>query len=341
MGNSQTIEALKSIFPGSRSALERPRIEVIPTHWPSLNDIVLGCGGLPRGRSIEVYAKPSIGKTTLVLNLIASIQQSIDGLCSFFDAEGSLQEAEFTDAIGVDRGKLFLPEFTDGDNCLFQAKQQMALNMFDLICIDSLKALKPRTTVEIEDDNPDSMHDNFARAKMLSVFFQDIRGGFTIKTSPTKKGEKPEIIPADKTYFVDGSWTSNYHKLQDKKSVLIMINHEMDKQGVTWGSKVSTSGGDSKNFDASIRLRIQTVKTAKKKDKFGTPEFRIISITADKNKVAPPKRSAEFFMQKTGSLEELSEAGSKYDIEAVDSVDSSYDDSLSGSDGLSFKKHKK
>jgi len=315
----ELLDELKKLYPGSRSAAELPKIEVIPTGLPSLDNIVLGCGGLPRGRTVEIYAKPSLGKTTVVINWIANAQK-LGFDCCFGDAEGTFPEQKYTQEMGLIREDLFMPDFTDGDNLLFQIKQFIALDIFDIIAVDSVKMLKPRTTVDIKDDNPDSMHDNFARAKMLSTYYQDIRGGYKIWTTPLKRGEKPEPIMADKEYFVEGKWVKTYHKLTDKKTCFIMINHQMDKQGVTWGSKVATSGGDSQKFDASIRLRISNKKASKKKDKYGTPDYRIITLTADKNKLAPPKRSADFLMLKSGLILEIDKK-STYNISDEDFED--------------------
>lgn len=325
---SEKINVLKGLFTGSRTADEVAPVEVIPTGLPSMDNIVLGCGGLPRGRTIEIYSKPSLGKTTLTINFIANAQKS-NLTCAFFDAEGTFPGPEYTNDIGLIRGDLLMPDFSDGDNALFQIKQMIALNIVDIIVVDSVKALKPRTTVDIENDSPDSMHDNYARGKMLSVFYQDIRGGYHIWTTPQVKGEKAEAIPSDKSYFVEGKWDEYYHKLQDKRTVFIMINHQMDKQGVMFGDKTTTPGGDSQKFDASIRLRISNKKKAKKKDKYGTPLHRIVTIRADKNKLAPPFREADFMLHKSGLITELG-TYNPGDFEDDDETPDSEEDTGSG-----------
>jgi len=102
-------------------------------------------------------------------------------------------------------------------------------------------------------------------------------------------------------YWKDGKEDWYWHKLQDKDITLIMINHEKIKPGVRFGSKSSTPGGDATKFDSSIRLKITFKKKSKEKID-GKPASKLITIRADKNKVAPPFGEAAFVLMRDGRL---------------------------------------
>src|SRR3989339_1080073 len=116
--NKELRDGLRELFPTYRVANESVPVQVIKTRWPSLNDIVLGCGGIPVGRSIELYAPPSAGKTTVAINLIAEFQKQ-GLLCAFDDREGSFMEAKYTDGAGLDRSELVMIDSSTGNDCLF------------------------------------------------------------------------------------------------------------------------------------------------------------------------------------------------------------------------------
>jgi RecA/RadA recombinase len=293
-------------FLNMRSADEYPEINVIETSLSGINDIVIGCGGLPLGATIELYAPPSLGKTTLSLNWIRDCLDAEGNAC-FYDMEGTFPVNHAKAILGKNFTKLVMGDAAHGHDCLHQIRQLIALELFHLIVVDSIKALQPKAVADGATEKkakkknevgvtegPKSQHENFARAKMMSEFFQDIRGGYQIKTN------QGELIPSDRTYFINGKETNIYHKLQDKATCVVFINHQMVKQGVLYGDKVATPGGDSGKFDASVRIRIKNKKKSKKKDKFGTPEYRLVEIANDKNKVGPPFRSALFQMMKDG-----------------------------------------
>lgn len=331
---SELVKGLRDAgFLNMRSVDEWPEVEVIETRLDGINNVVIGCGGLPLGRTVELYAKPSLGKTTLTLNWIRDCLDAGGNAC-FYDMEGSFPLDYAKNIIGDNFSKLVMGDAAHGHDCLHQIKQLIALNLFHLIVVDSIKALQPKAVADGvtekkakskskvgQTEGPKSQHENFARAKMMSEFYQDIRGGYQIRTN------QGELIPSDKEYFINGEKTNKYHKLQDKNTCLVLINHQMDKQGVMFGSKVATPGGDAGKFDASVRLRIINKKKSKKKDKLGTPEFRLVEIIADKNKMGPPFRSALFQMQKNGIFLDAGAAKvSDDDYEDIESEDEGVDD---------------
>ena len=115
-------------------------------------DIVLGVGGLPMGRVVEVYGPEASGKTTLTLQVAAEIQKK-GGLAAFVDAEHAL-DSHYAEKIGVNIGELYLAQPNDGEEALEITDTLVRSGTFDLVVIDSVAALTPKA--EIEGDMGDS-----------------------------------------------------------------------------------------------------------------------------------------------------------------------------------------
>ena len=126
-------------------------VDVIPTGSVAL-DVALGCGGLPRGRIVEIYGPESSGKTTLTLHAIAEAQRS-GGVCAFIDAEHAL-DTEYARRLGVDLEDLLVSQPDCGEQALEIADTLVRTGAIDLIVVDSVAALTPRA--EIEGDMGDS-----------------------------------------------------------------------------------------------------------------------------------------------------------------------------------------
>jgi len=127
------------------------QVEVIPTGSVAL-DVALGCGGLPRGRIIEIYGPESSGKTTLTLHAIAEAQRA-GGVCAFIDAEHAL-DTEYARRLGVDLEDLLVSQPDCGEQALEISDTLVRTGAIDLIVVDSVAALTPRA--EIEGDMGDS-----------------------------------------------------------------------------------------------------------------------------------------------------------------------------------------
>jgi len=274
-------------------------IEVIPTGFSDLDDWVFGCGGLPRGKAIELYAKASVGKSTIGYNILGKVQKN-GGLCAVFDAEKALT-AFYAKACGVDPTTLVVPDFAGGEDMLYKVKVFLALNIFDVILIDSLNAIKPISTAWVNDPN---MSEKLAAARMWAQFFNSLDSGYKIKNSENK------IIPAQKTLQALDPDSDRFkqeqelHRLCDKKTSLICINHLMDKVGVSYGSKEYTPGGARKEFIFFIRIAASIAETKTgKKDGKEVLKYKTIKLKTKKNKLAPPLRSALFTLHPDGLLE--------------------------------------
>jgi len=287
-GSEDPLEQALEVLAGSGTIASSLRqLEVISTEFPQLNNHLLGCGGLPRGRIIELYAKPSAGKSTFAYWMIGQVQKA-GGIGALFDAEGAYLTT-YGEACGIDNDKLILPEFGLGEDALYKLKLLIATNACDIIVVDSMPALQPAGSSEMIDASALKMNQRLERAKMYTILFNDLMGGFEVK-SPTK----------GKGFIKNGP-----HKIYDKKTCLIFINHAKDKIGVMFGERTYTPGGDAINFASSIRLGISYLKKSKKKDDSGQPIFKIIRVKAPKNKLAPPLCEMDFKMHRSGAIEPL------------------------------------
>jgi len=126
---------------------ETAEVEVIPTGSIAL-DVALGCGGLPRGRIVEIFGPESSGKTTLALHAIAEAQKA-GGVCAFIDAEHAL-DVEYARRLGVQLDDLLVSQPDHGEQALEIVDTLTRTGAIDLIVIDSVAALTPRAEIEGE-----------------------------------------------------------------------------------------------------------------------------------------------------------------------------------------------
>ncbi|MEE9344892.1 MAG: recombinase RecA [Methylococcales bacterium] len=122
-------------------------IETVPTGSLGL-DIALGCGGLPRGRVVEIYGPESSGKTTLTLSVIAEIQK-LGGTAAFVDAEHALDPL-YAEKIGVDIDELLLSQPDTGEQALEITDMLVRSGAVDIVVVDSVAALTPKAEIEGE-----------------------------------------------------------------------------------------------------------------------------------------------------------------------------------------------
>ena len=150
--NRSIAEAVKAIHKqfGSGAIMrldgsEVQPVEVIPTGSVAL-DVALGCGGLPRGRIIEIYGPESSGKTTLTLHAIAEAQRA-GGVCAFIDAEHAL-DTDYARRLGVDLEDLLVSQPDCGEQALEICDTLVRTGAIDLIVVDSVAALTPKAEIE-------------------------------------------------------------------------------------------------------------------------------------------------------------------------------------------------
>jgi recombination protein RecA len=160
-------------------------IETVSTGSLTL-DIALGCGGLPRGRVVEIYGPESSGKTTLTLEVIAQVQK-IGGAAAFIDAEHALDPL-YAEKIGVNVDELLVSQPDTGEQALEITDMLVRSGAVDIVVIDSVAALTPKA--EIEGDIGDShmglqarlmsqalrkLTGNIKRSNTLVIFINQIR----------------------------------------------------------------------------------------------------------------------------------------------------------------------
>ncbi len=201
------------------------KVEVIPTGSLSL-DIALGVGGLPKGRIIEIYGPESSGKTTLATHCIAEAQKQ-GGIAAFIDAEHAF-DAFYAQKLGVDIDNLYISQPDNGEQALEIAENLISSGAIDIIVIDSVAALTPKS--EIEGEMGDSKMG--LQARLMSQALRKL--------------------------------TSTISKT---KCCCIFINQLRDKIGVLYGSPETTTGGNALKFYSSVRLDIRRVSQIKDGDK--------------------------------------------------------------------------
>jgi recombination protein RecA len=124
-----------------------PEVVVIPTGSLSL-DVALGCGGLPRGRIVEIFGPESSGKTTLALSVVAECQKR-GGMAAFVDAEHAL-DVNYAKKLGVRTDDLLVSQPDNGEQALEIADMLVRSSAVDVVVIDSVAALVPKAEIEGE-----------------------------------------------------------------------------------------------------------------------------------------------------------------------------------------------
>jgi recombination protein RecA len=179
-------------------------------------DIALGVGGYPRGRVIEIYGPESSGKTTLALHAIAEAQKA-GGIAAFIDAEHAFDRF-YAKNLGVDIDNLIISQPDYGEQALEIADNLISSGAIDIVVIDSVAALTPKSEIEGEmGDSKMGLH-----ARLMSQALRKLTGTIS-KTNCT----------------------------------VIFINQLRDKIGVMFGNPETTTGGNALKFYASIRLDIR------------------------------------------------------------------------------------
>ena len=196
----------------------------IPTGSVSL-DIALGVGGYPRGRVIEIYGPESSGKTTLTIHAIAEVQKQ-GGVAAFIDAEHAF-DSSYASALGVDLENLYISQPDNGEQALEIADHLISSGAVDLVVIDSVAALTPKSEIEGEmGDSKMGLH-----ARLMSQALRKL--------------------------------TATIHKTN---CTVIFINQIRMKIGVMFGNPETTTGGNALKFYSSVRLDIRRVGAIKNGD---------------------------------------------------------------------------
>lgn len=179
-------------------------------------DAALGIGGLPKGRVVEIYGPESSGKTTLAIHAIAEAQKK-GGIAAFIDAEHAFDRF-YSEKLGVDIQNLYVSQPDNGEQALEIADNLIRSGAIDIVVIDSVAALTPKS--EIEGEMGDSKMG--LQARLMSQALRKL--------------------------------TSNISK---SGTICIFINQLREKIGVMFGNPETTTGGNALKFYASVRLDIR------------------------------------------------------------------------------------
>jgi recombination protein RecA len=196
-------------------------IDAIPTGSLSL-DLALGIGGIPRGRITEIYGPESSGKTTLCQHIVAEVQK-IGGTAAYVDMEHAL-DPSYAAKCGVDIDNLLVSQPDTGEQALEITETLVRSGAVDLVVIDSVAALVPRS--EIEGDMGDAQMG--AMARLMSQALRKLSGA-----------------------------------INQTKTSVVFTNQLRMKIGVMFGNPETTTGGNALKFYASVRLDVRRIQSIK------------------------------------------------------------------------------
>ena len=197
------------------------KVEVIPTGSIAL-DLALGVGGIPRGRVTEIFGPEASGKTTLAQHIVAE-SQKMGGVCAFIDMEHAL-DPDYAERTGVDVDNLYISQPDTGEQALEIAETLVRSGAVDVVVVDSVAALVPRS--EIEGDMGDPTMG--MQARLMSQALRKLSGA-----------------------------------IKQTNTVMIFTNQLRMKIGVMFGNPETTSGGRALKFYASVRLDIRRIQSIK------------------------------------------------------------------------------
>ena len=196
-------------------------VEAISTGSLSL-DLALGIGGVPRGRIVEIYGPESSGKTTLALHILASAQKT-GGEVAFIDVEHALEPA-YARALGVDIDSLLISQPDTGEQALEITEQLVRSGALDVVVVDSVAALLPRS--ELEGEMGESSVGVIAR--LMSQALRKLAG--TVSRT---------------------------------NCIVVFINQLREKIGVMYGNPETTPGGRALKYFSSVRIDVRRIETLK------------------------------------------------------------------------------
>ena len=196
-------------------------VEALSTGSLSL-DLALGIGGVPRGRIVEIYGPEASGKTTLALHVVASAQKA-GGDAAYIDVEHALEPA-YARALGVDIDSLLISQPDTGEQALDIAESLVRSGAIDVLVIDSVAALIPRS--ELEGEVGDTVVG--ALARLMSQAMRRLAGA-----------------------------------IAKNNCTVIFINQLRQKIGVMYGNPETTPGGLALKYYASVRIDVRRIETLK------------------------------------------------------------------------------
>jgi recombination protein RecA len=197
------------------------KIDAISTSSISL-DAAIGIGGIPRGRVIEIFGPEASGKTTICLHVISEAQKK-GGIAAFIDTEHAL-DISYAKKLGVDVNNLLLSQPEYGEQALEIVETLVRSGALDVIVIDSVAALTPRSEIEGEMGDPTMG----VQARLMSQALRKLTGA-----------------------------------ISKSKTSVIFTNQLRQKIGIMFGNPETTTGGNALKFYASVRLDVRRIEAIK------------------------------------------------------------------------------
>lgn len=214
-------------------------------------DNAIGIGGLPRGRVIEIYGPEASGKTTIALQTIAESQKA-GGICAFIDAEHAL-DPSYAKRLGINIDDLIISQPDYGEQALDIAEMLIRSGAVDVIVIDSVAALVPKSELEGE--------------------MGDVHVGLQARLMSQAMRKLTPVVHRSKT-------------------VLVFINQvRQNINAMAFANKEVTTGGNALKFYASLRLEVRKIESIKNKE--GLHRGNRVRVKIAKNKMAPPFKVVE------------------------------------------------
>lgn len=198
-----------------------PEVPVVSTGSLGI-DIALGVGGLPRGRVVEIFGQEASGKTTVTLHTIAEVQK-VGGIAAFVDAEHAL-DVIYARKLGVNTDDLLISQPDTGEQALEIAETLVRSGGIDIVVVDSVAALVPRT--ELEGEMGDAQMG--AQARLMSQALRKLTAS-----------------------------------ISRSQSIVMFTNQTRQKIGVFFGNPETTTGGNALKFYSSVRLEIRRIGSLK------------------------------------------------------------------------------
>ena len=223
-------EEIAAVMKGKLSLLGKMQadmsVEALSSDLPSLDNI-LGVGGLPVGRMVELYGPEQSGKTSLALHFVAKAQEA-GGKAAYIDVEQAL-DLDMVKWFGVDMDKLLFQQPDSGEEAINLVLFLVKTRAVDMIVIDSVDALIPQSELDSDDIGKASMG---TRARLMSKSVRMLRG-----------------------------------EVRKAKVIVIFINQIRMKIGVVFGNPETTSGGGALKYYCGIRMDVRKKEVLKIKKK--------------------------------------------------------------------------
>lgn len=256
--------------------------EFIPTGSLGL-DKALGIGGLPKGRIVEIIGWESSGKTTVAIHTIAEAHKNPNSYCAIIDAEHAF-DTRYAEALGVDLARLEICQPDYGEQGLEVAEKLAESGDFDVIVIDSVAALVPKSETERE-------------------MGESSMGKHAMLMSQAMRKLTPVVAKSN--------------------TLMIFINQKREKIGVMFGDASTTPGGNALKFYASVRLDVtRSVTKDNSIIENNVKVGNLTKVKVIKNKVAPPFTECEFHIKygegvdKFGELTDIAVESGVFDKQA-------------------------